>query len=226
MLRVAERLIEENDLREGEGTLYLEITRGVAPRAHQFPDASVPPTVFAFAKPFVPPMQLRAAGVHTITAPDIRWHRCDIKTIQLLPNVMAKQQASERNAFEAILIRDGIVTEASHSNVMAVLDGELRTHPLNHFILGGITRDVLLELARAAGCFGRAAKSEAIRAEDLARVSELFLTGTTLDVTPIIRVDDVQIRTGTPGPIGLQLGQLLAARMDAQAPRASVSASR
>jgi D-alanine transaminase len=210
--QMAERLLAENGVTEGEGTLYLEITRGVAPRAHAFPSPDVPPTVFAFAKPFVPPEDVRAKGVSVATVPDIRWLRCDIKTIQLLPNVLAKQAATEKGAFEAVLIRDGVVTEGSHANVMAVLGGELRTHPANNFILPGITRAVVLELARAAAI---PVREEAILASDLARVEELFLAGTTTDVMPIVRADDLTIGGGKPGPIAQRLMRDLRAHMDA-----------
>jgi D-alanine transaminase len=209
---IADRLIVDNELTEGEGTLYLEITRGVAPRAHQFPPAGTAPTVFAMARPFVPPEDARAKGVSAVTVPDIRWLRCDIKTIQLLPNVMAKQAAAERGAFEAILIRDGVVTEGSHANVLAVVGGEIRTHPTNNLILPGITRAVVLEIARSIGI---PVREEAITQNELSRVDELFLAGTTADVMPIVRVDDQMIGAGTPGPIALRLQRELRAHIDA-----------
>jgi D-alanine transaminase len=212
LVEIADRLIAGNGLGSGEGTLYLEITRGVAPRAHAFPDASIAPTVFAFVNRFVPPEELRAKGATATIVPDVRWSRCDIKTIQLLPNVMAKQQAAERGAVEALFVRDGVMIEGSHSNLMAVLDGELRTHPANNFILRGITRDVVLEIARAEGITVR---EEAIRESDLTRVSELFLSGTTTDVTPLVKVDALTIGTGAPGPIAKRLYALLRARMAA-----------
>jgi D-alanine transaminase len=210
LVEIADRLIAENGLASGEGTLYLQITRGVATRTHAFPATPVRPTVFAFVNRFVPPEELRAKGATATIVADVRWSRCDIKTIQLLPNVLAKQAAAERGAVEAILVRDGMVTEGSHSNVMAVLDGELRTHPQNNWILGGITRDVLLEIAQAEGI---AVREEAIRESDLSRVSELFVSGTTTDVTPIVRVDDLTIGSGAPGPISKRLYALLRARM-------------
>jgi D-alanine transaminase len=209
---VVDRLIAENGLGDGEGTLYLEITRGVAPRAHQFPPAGTAPTVFAMARPFVPPEEQRAKGVSAVTVPDVRWLRCDIKTIQLLANVMAKQAAAERGAFEAILVRDGVVTEGSHANVIAVIGGELRTHPTNHLILPGITRAVVLELARSVGI---PVREEPITATELPRVDELFIAGTTADVMPIVRVDDQLIGAGTPGPISQRLQRELRAHIDA-----------
>src|SRR5207248_5461565 len=106
--------------------------RGTAARTHAFPAIPVPPTVFAMANAFVPPHDLRAAGATAVTQPDVRWLRCDIKTIQLLANVLAKQAATEKGALEAVLIRDGIVTEGTHANVFVVLNGEVRTHPLTN----------------------------------------------------------------------------------------------
>jgi D-alanine transaminase len=209
---IADRLIAENGLADGEGTLYLEITRGVAPRAHHFPPAGTAPTVFAMARPFVPPEELRAKGVTAVTVPDIRWMRCDIKTIQLLPNVMAKQAATERGAFEAILVRDGVVTEGSHANVIGVIGGEIRTHPTNNLILPGITRAVVLELARGAGI---PVREEPFLASELPRVDELFIAGTTADVMPIVRVDDHMIGRGVPGPIAQRLQRELRAHIDA-----------
>jgi len=209
---IADRLITENGLADGEGTLYLEITRGVAPRAHHFPPAGTAPTVFAMARPFVPPEELRAKGVTAVTVPDIRWLRCDIKSIQLLPNVMAKQAASERGAFEAILVRDGVVTEGSHANVVGVIGGEIRTHPTNNLILPGITRAVVLELARSVGI---PVREEPFLASEISRLDELFIAGTTADVMPIVRVDDQIIGGGVPGPIARRLQRELRAHIDA-----------
>src|SRR5258705_318642 len=117
---VAERLLRENDLLQGEGTLYLEITRGVAPRTHAYPAAGTKPTVFAMVNRFEVPHALRSSGAKAITQADVRWLRCDIKTVQLLPNVMAKQAAQVAGALEAILVRDGVVTEGTHTSVLGV----------------------------------------------------------------------------------------------------------
>lgn len=218
--QVADRLLTESGLLDGEATLYLEITRGVAPRTHQFPPAGTAPTVFATANRFVPPNDLRSRGASAITAPDVRWLRCDIKTIQLLPNVMAKQAAAERGAMEAIMIRDGVVTEGSHANVLGVLDGEIRTHPLGNLILPGITRAVVLEIAQALSI---PVREEAFTEGDIARLDECFLAGTTADVMPIVRVNDRPIGAGTPGPITMRLFHEFRAHLDASCAAAPAS---
>ena len=218
---VADRLLAESNLLDGEATLYLEITRGVAARTHQFPPAGTTPTVFAMANRFLPPNDVRARGGSAITVPDVRWLRCDIKTIQLLPNVLAKQAAAERGAIEAFMIRDGVVTEGSHANVLGVLDGEIRTHPLDNLVLPGITRAVVLEMAREMGL---PVREEAFTERDIARLDECFLAGTTADVMPIVRVNDQVIGTGSPGPITMRLYNELRAHMDASC--AAMPASR
>lgn len=209
---IAHRVLAGSGLLEGEATFYVEITRGVAPRTHQFPPGGTVPTVFAMANRFAPPDAVRARGAVCITIPDIRWARCDIKTIQLLPNVLAKQAAAEREAIDAIMIRDGVVTESSHANVMGVLDGVVRTHPTNHRILAGVTRAVVLETARELGYVVR---EDEFTEGDIARMDELFLVGTTTDVMPIVRVNDVTLNGGRPGPIAQRLHTELRARLDA-----------
>lgn len=212
LAEIAERLLAESNLTEGEATLYLEITRGVAPRTHQFPPASTKPTVYITVNRLTTPDALRATGAACVTVPDIRWLRCDIKTVQLLPNVMAKQAAAEKDVFEAIMIRDGIVTEGSHTNVMAVIDGVIRTHPTNNLILPGVTRAVVLDLAASAGI---PVVEEAFSHEELESADELFVTGTTSDVMPIVRVDDKLIGSGKPGPVTVRLVKEIRAYLDA-----------
>ena len=209
---VAERLLVESGLAEGEATLYVEITRGAAPRSHQFPVDSTAPTVYVTANRFLPPEELRLRGATCITIPDIRWMRCDIKSIQLLPNVMAKQAAVEAGAIDALMIRDGRVTEGSHANVLGVLDGVIRTHPANNLILHGITRGVVLDIARSLGFL---VSEEAITEADLPRLDELFLAGTTTDVMPIVRVNDTPVGSGAPGPITTRLVREFRSYLDA-----------
>ena len=210
LLEIAERLLRENALLDGEATVYLQITRGVAPRTHFFPASETPPTVYLSVARFTPPLALRETGAAAITHPDIRWMRCDVKTINLLPNVLAKQRAVEAGALEAILVRDGIVTEGSSTNVFGVIDGELRTHPKSNLILPGITRAVVLELAAELDL---PIRETPLRSEDFGRVSEVFLTGTTTDVMPIVQLDGRPVGDGRPGPIAQVLGEGLAARL-------------
>jgi D-alanine transaminase len=212
LTRVAERVLRENGHTSGEATVYVEVTRGVAPRAHAFPAAGTKATAFLMTNPFTPPEALRAKGAAAITAPDIRWLRCDIKTIQLLPNVMAKQAAAERGATECILIRDGKVTEGSHANVLAVVNGEVRTHPLTNLVLPGITRALVLDLARRLGV---SVREEALSEQELNGADELFLAGTTTDVMPIVRLNDEPVGAGLPGPVTTRLYKEFRSMLDA-----------
>lgn len=208
---IAERLFSEDGLQDGEATLYLEITRGAAPRTHQFPAATAKPTVYLMANRFVPPEDVRARGGSAITVADIRWLRCDIKTIQLLPNVFAKQAAAERGATEALMVRDRVVTEGSHTNVLAVFGEVIRTHPLDAHILPGVTRAVVLDLARE---LGMRVDETAFTADEMMSADEVFLAGTTSDVMPIVTVNDRAIGSGSPGPITRRLFDALRAHMD------------
>jgi D-alanine transaminase len=213
LAEIATTLLKHNGHDTGHATVYVEITRGSAPRAHVFPPADTPPTVFVTTYPFKDSSALRAEGAAAITQPDVRWLRCNIKTIQLLPNVLAKQAAAEAGALEAIFIRaDGTVTEGTHSNLFAVLEGEIRTHPATNLILPGITREVVLELASE---LGMPVREEAITEGELGGCDELFLTGTTTDVMPVVSLDGRLVGTGQPGPIAMKLYEALVGRMEA-----------
>ncbi|HEU4628453.1 MAG TPA: aminotransferase class IV, partial [Gemmatimonadaceae bacterium] len=211
---VAGRLLRENGLTEGEATIYLQVTRGAAvPRTHHFPPAGTPPTIYLAASRFVPPDALRARGASAVTVPDIRWARCDLKTVNLLPNALAKQRAVAAGADEAIFVRDGVVLEGAHTNVFAVLDGELRTAPATNLILPGVTRDVVLELARTAGL---PVREYPLLHDELLAVSELFVTSTTSDVLPVVRVDGRPVGDGAPGSVAQRLHEALVQRMSEQ----------
>jgi len=181
---------------------------------HQFPPAGTVPTLLVMASAFAP-SDTRFTGTRIITQPDVRWLRCDLKTVQLLPNVMARQAATEAGASEAIFVRDGLITEGTHTTVFAVIDGILRTHPANHLVLPGVTRDVVIELATDVGVKVR---QDAIAVDELSRATELFLTGTTTDVTPVISVDGRPIGNGSPGPIARALLDRLLERMGIRTP--------
>src|SRR5262249_48085966 len=138
-----------------------------------------------------------------ITLPDIRWERCDIKSTNLLANVLAAQQAKEAGCVEAVFIEDdGTISEGSRTSLFGVLDGQVLTHPTGHAILPGITRSLILRLANRAGI---PVREQVMKKNDLKRVSELFLTGTTSEVLPIIRVDDQLIGDGRCGAITRRL---------------------
>ena len=206
---IGERLLSENGLSDGDATLYVEITRGTAPRTHYFPPASTPPTLLVMASEFRP-SESRFTGTSVITQPDVRWLRCDLKTVQLLPNVIARQAATEAGASEAIFVRDRTITEGTHTTVFGVIGGVLRTHPANHLVLPGVTRDVVIELAREIGID---VHEQAIDVSELSRSSELFLTGTTTDVTPVVSVDGCRIGDGAPGKVARSLLERLLERM-------------
>jgi len=198
LLEVASRLLAENGLREGHATAYVQVTRGAAPRTHYFPPPGTPPTVYVSVARFTPGVEACVRGAEAITHPDLRWARCDLKTTNLLPNVLAKQAAVSAGAAEAILLREGVVTEGSHTTVFAVLDGVLRTHPSGPYILPGVTRALLLRIAAERGI---PVHEIPVPADELERVEELFVCGTTMDVLPIVRLDGRPVADGRPGPV-------------------------
>ena len=148
-VEIGERLLRENGLADRDATVYLQVTRGAAPRTHHFPPADTAPTVYLATRPFSAPQELRARGADAITHPDLRWARCDLKTVNLLPNVLAKQAAASVGAFEAVFVRDGMVTEGANTNVWVVADGVARTHPTTHAIEGKVAKFKSLHEPRA-----------------------------------------------------------------------------
>lgn len=188
--------------------IYLQITRGQAPRDHPFPASSVPTTVLTFRELHLLDPSVRTAGVQAISVEDIRWGRCDIKSVNLLANVLARQRAKEAGVFEAILVREGAVTEGSVSNVMIVRNGTIYTAPEGPRILSGVTRTIVLELARKEGI---PVVEVCPTLDELRMASEVFLTGTTVEVLPVVGVDGQPIGAGSPGPIS----QLLSRRLEA-----------
>jgi D-alanine transaminase len=206
-VEIGRQLLRENGLLEGQATLYIQVTRGAATRAHNFPPSDVPPTVYISVARFTPYSEFAHTGAPAISHPDLRWGRCDLKTLNLLPNVMASQTAKERGAFEAMLIRDGVVTEGTKTNFFGVIDGSLRTHPTDSHILPGITRSVLRDLAREVNI---ELDETPITADEIPRLSELFLTGTTTDVMPVVSLDEKPVGKGKPGELTRKLQRVLA----------------
>ena len=185
--------------------IYLHITRGTAKRDHAFPKV-VTPTIFMMSSPLpVPPAALKASGVTAITTQDNRWLRCDIKSISLLPNVLLRQQAVESGTVEALLLRDGFLTEGAASNIFVVSQNVLLAPPKNHLMLPGITYDLVLELAQADGFnihIGSVAEAT-VRAAD-----EIWLTSSTREVVPITVLDGVPVGNGQPGPLFKRMDEL------------------
>ena len=203
LLNVLNEVIRRN--RITEGMVYLQVSRGVAPRDHVFP-SHTPPSLVITARPVDREAAARKAeaGVRAISAPDIRWGRCDIKTVGLLPNVLAKQAARERGAGEVIFVdKDGYVTEGGSTNIfMVARDGVIRTRPLNANILPGVTRLNLLSILAGSDLTLR---EEAFTLKEAKAAAEVFATAATSLVLPIVAIDDHRIGTGAPGPVALAL---------------------
>jgi D-alanine transaminase len=186
-----------------EALAYIQITRGAAPRTHAFP-ASATPLEFMFVQDYTDAYAgKRVGGVAVITHPDLRWQRCDIKSTNLLGNVLATQAAAEAGCVEALLYKpDGTLTEATHSSFFAVMDGALLATPLGSEILPGITRAFLEKLAVRIGV---PFHEKHLHKDNVTKVSELFLSGTGAEVLPVVRVDGQAVANGQVGPVTLRL---------------------
>ena len=189
--------------------VYLQVTRGVAPRDHAFPKG-VKPTVFMMSNPLITPKQeLRERGVAAITVADNRWLRCDIKSVSLLANCLLRQSAVDAGAAESVLLRDGMLTEGSASNIFLVKDGVIVTPPKSNFILPGITYDVVIELARANQL---PLEIRQVSEAELRAADELWLTSSTKEVLPISTLDGKPVgrgqNAGKPGPLAARMHQL------------------
>ncbi len=197
-------LLERNALLKKPAKVYMQFTRGVAPRGHAFPDTAIPPTVYITVTAYVPPVFNWLHGVKAILLPDLRWGRCDIKSLNLLPNVLASQQAKEVGAYDAILHRDGVITEGSHTCVCGVRNGVVFFHPLSPHVLPSITRALVIQLCQTEGI---PVKEKAIRLSTLPHLDELMLLGTTTEVMPVIEIDGKPVGSGIPGPLTHRLQQ-------------------
>jgi len=178
--------------------VYLQVTRGVAKRDHAFPKG-VPPTVFMMSNPLaIPPAEQVDNGVAVVTAEDNRWRRCDLKTISLVGNVLMRQLAADADAIETVMFRDGYLTEASASNVLVVIGGEIVAPPKDNLILPGITYDAAIEFAQEAGmpfAIRPVTRAEALEAD------EMWLSSSTKEVLAVTTIDGKPFRGGKPGPV-------------------------
>lgn len=203
MLTIGQELIKKNNLEKNQSSVYIQVTRGAASaRSHTFPDPPISPTVYLSAGSFTPHRQLHKDGVPVITVPDVRWSRCNLKTVNLLPNTLAKQRAKEAGVNSAIMIRDGVITESPNANIFGVKDGVLYTYPATHQILNGITRQAVLKIADQLDI---PVILEPIPEHKLFDQDELFFSGTTTDIQPITVVDGKKIGNGKPGSVVRQI---------------------
>ena len=195
---IAREVLRRNNVRDG--ILYLQITRGVAPRNHAFPDNSAPSLVMTASRSRRPPSALVEQGVAVITIEDTRWRRTDIKSVSLLPNVLGKQLARDVGAYEAWLVdSNGMITEGTSTNAWIVTsEGEAVTRPLDHSVLAGITRLALLDVARGQGI---PLVERAFSTAEAYSAAEAFLTSTTAFVLPVTSIDGQEIGDGRPGPV-------------------------
>ena len=214
LLAILAEVARQNRL--ATGLLYIQITRGTAPRWHAFPPPGTPPSLVVTMRRAAPfPTSLATWHTKAITLPDQRWARCDIKSISLLPNALAKQTAREAGAGEAIFYDStNIITEGASTSVFIVdAEGTLRTRPLSHAILPGCTRAALIEDLKAAGI---PYEERAFTLEELESASEIFITAATTFVKPITHLNGTQVGTGTPGPIATRLFALVSAHVTGQ----------
>lgn len=192
---IIKTLLISSDLQDQDCLLYIQITRGVAPRKHSFP-SNIQPSVMLYALPFILPA-INTQKISVVTQADFRWHRCDIKMTSLLGNVMANDAAIKGGHYETIFFRDGVVTEASHSNIFFVKDEIVYTHPTNENILNGITREIVIQLCRDNHID---LKADPIRYSDITKMDEAFLTGTSTQIASIQRIDNHTYHSGAITP--------------------------
>ncbi|WP_347841084.1 D-amino-acid transaminase [uncultured Draconibacterium sp.] len=198
------RLINQNSKQNKHAGIYLQVTRGTATRVHYYPDG-IKPTIYAFAFDLPSFFQKLENGIKVIINDDIRWQRCDIKSVSLLPNTMLFNQAHQSGAGECILVRDGWVTEATHSSVFCVKNGVVITRPLSNLILPGITRKVILEICVKNNI---PFEERLFTPEELFEMDEVFMAGTGSEICPVIQIEDRKIADGKPGKVTRMLQKL------------------
>lgn len=195
---IALDLIKLNNLESQPSLIYIQVTRGVAKRSHNFPSPEVNPTVYANAWGITPDHNLKDKGIKVMLKEDIRWSRCDIKSVALIANTISFQEACENGLKECIFVRNGIITEGSHSNIFFVIDKTLFTHPESNLILSGVTRKNILRIAQQSGIKVR---EEALHENKLRFAQEAFITNTSSEAIPVIEIGGNTIGEGVPGPV-------------------------
>lgn len=200
LAEVAVELLRKNNLETSDALVYFQVTRGAAKRSHAFPVPQPPLTVYGVAHAFDSDLARKKMekGINAITVADQRWSRCDLKTTGLTANILANQMAQEAGAQEAILVRDGVLLEGTHSNFMAVFGDTLVTAPASNYILSGITRMTLLELCAEHGI---KIELQPVFAKDMHQATEALIIGTTVEVTSICQIDGTPVGLGQPGPM-------------------------
>ncbi len=206
---IAKEMIKRSGYEEAE--LYVQVTRGTAARDHIWLEDIQPTVLFTIRAPRKVPQELRLNGAKAITVEDIRWGRCDIKAIGLLPNVLAKKKAQTSSAYEAIFIRNGIVMEATSSNVFLYQNGEVFTPIADNRILNGITRQFLIENSAEIGI---QVQERDIFASELYSAKEVFLTGTITEVLAVVEIDGQKIGKGVPGEVFQRYAELHRRKVD------------
>ncbi|HSJ36692.1 MAG TPA: D-amino-acid transaminase [Planococcus sp. (in: firmicutes)] len=201
-------LVERNEINNGQ--VYVQITRGSYVRQHQFP-ANSSPVVVAYTKAVERPLELMKNGVRAKFIEDMRWLRCDIKSLNLLGNVMAKQEAHDNGCFEAVLHRGEIITEGSSSNMYGIKDNILYTHPATNLILDGITRRTILEL-----CEGLSIKVQQtpMTKDQALQMDEFFMSSTTAEIIPLTEIDGSKIGDGTRGAVTEKIQKAFEAKLN------------
>lgn len=200
LIELVRKLLEVNDVKNGG--IYIQATRGVAPREHSFPTPPVKPVIMAFTKSYDRPYEDLENGIYTMTTEDIRWLRCDIKSLNLLGNVLAKEFAVKYNASEAIQHRGETVTEGASSNVYAIKDGKIYTHPINNFILNGITRRVIKWISEDKNI---PFIEETFTVDFLKNADEVIISSTSAEVMQVIKIDGEDVGDGKVGTVTRQL---------------------
>ena len=197
--KILKKLIETNHQENDDIVAYIQITRGASfPRKHSFPPENVSPTVFITTSSLVKNAETINDGIKVILEKDIRWKRCDIKSVSLLPSVLANQHAVEESAGEAVWVNNGFLTEGSHTNFFGIRNGVLYTAPLSSLILAGVTRKVILEVCESLNI---EINETAIKENELEGFDEFFISGTTTEIKPVVQIDNRVVSNGRPGEI-------------------------